>query len=102
MGEWLNSSSILLHPLTKSIINLKSNIMKTYNGHRSWNAWNVSLWINNDENTYRQAIELLKTKSLKWAIINFCKMHDKTPDGAKYTHLSVKLALTELKESIQD
>jgi len=76
--------------------------MKTYNGHRSWNVWNVSLWINNDENTYRQAIELLETNSLKWAIINFCKMYDKTPDGAKYTHLSVKLALTELKESIQD
>jgi hypothetical protein len=76
--------------------------MKTYNGHRSWNAWNVSLWINNDENTYRQAIELIETKSLKWAIVEFCKMYDKTPDGAKYNHLSVKLALTELKESIEN
>ena len=33
---------------------------KPYNGHRSWNAWNVSLWINNDECLYRRAVELAK------------------------------------------
>lgn len=32
--------------------------MSAYNGHRSWNAWNVSLWLNNDEGLYREAREL--------------------------------------------
>lgn len=30
----------------------RSYPMKEYNGHRSWNAWNVSLWINNDKSLY--------------------------------------------------
>ena len=28
---------------------------KTYNGHKNWNHWNVSLWINNDEGLYNFA-----------------------------------------------
>lgn len=35
---------------------------KEYNGHRSWNAWNVSLWINNTEPQYRLAQELSDAK----------------------------------------
>jgi hypothetical protein len=29
--------------------------MTTYNGHKNWNHWNVSLWINNDEGLYNMA-----------------------------------------------
>ena len=32
---------------------------KPYNGHRSWNAWNVSLWIGNDEGLYNLALDCL-------------------------------------------
>ena len=83
--------------------------MKTYNGHRSWNAWNVSLWIGNDEPLYRFAMECLKSarewyEGKQWSSHNvvlrgatrrFMRLmgDEKTPDGATYNALSVKLAL---------
>ena len=74
--------------------------MKTYNGHRSWNAWNVALWIGNDESLYRFAIECIKginnnKRGLAFATRRFIAGmgNCKTPDGAIYNPLSVKLAL---------
>ena len=32
---------------------------KTYNGHKNYNHWNVSLWINNDEWLYRLLVTYL-------------------------------------------
>ena len=29
--------------------------MSKFNGHKNWNHWNVSLWINNEEPLYRMA-----------------------------------------------
>ena len=72
--------------------------MKTYNGHRSWNAWNVSLWIDNDEGLYNAALYHLKTcktvKRAARALLN--ELPSTTPDGAKYNMLCVKLALEDL------
>lgn len=91
--------------------------MKSYNGHRSWNAWNVALWIGNTESIYNYAMECIKwakqwadkCRSGYWdgkqdqkteriaarAARTFMKYYqqEKTPDGATYNHLSVKLAL---------
>ena len=88
--------------------------MKKYNGHRSWNAWNVSLWISNDEPLYRTALHCIETGKLRGrspksalsiATREFLanvgwgqKQYAKTPDGAIYNPLSVKLALQGLME----
>ncbi len=88
--------------------------MKTYNGHRSWNAWNVSLWISNDESLYlfaKECIEesrriatklttshrttpFLAARATRRFMNSFTG--SKTPDGAEYNHLSVKLCLQDL------
>ena len=34
--------------------------MAKYNGHKNWNHWNVSLWVNNDEGLYLHALELIR------------------------------------------
>jgi len=79
--------------------------MKPYNGHRSWNAWNVSLWIANEEPLYRSACDIvqrvvkLKGKSYNLAARLFIEQTGltRTPDGAKYNRLAVKLALEGLE-----
>ena len=73
-----------------------------FNGHKNWNHWNVSLWINNDEWLYREALRLCNSysrieaseKMLEW-------LHDvgtyKTPDGAKYSVSSIRAAMVGIK-----
>lgn len=74
--------------------------MAEYNGHKNYNYWNVSLWINNDERLYNQArycVESTKTKT-EAAKMFIAAMHDagtpKTKDGAKYTVSAVKCAMS--------
>lgn len=73
---------------------------KSYNGHRSWNAWNVSLWIGNEESYYRLALDCLKRASGKRGVAARYFLREigesKTPDGAKWNHLSVSLAMDGL------
>jgi hypothetical protein len=79
---------------------------KPYNGHESWNAWNVALWIGNDEPLYRAAIDTTrhtikdKPASLAFAVRRFFNntglQGQRTPDGARYSSRSVRLALRGL------
>ena len=85
--------------------------MKTYNGHRSWNAWNVALWINNTENIYDYAVSCVRgaikahpradqEHLLRWSALRFMAAYngEKTPDGAKYNPLAVKSAIEDIVE----
>lgn len=73
--------------------------MSKYNGHKNWNHWNVSLWINNDEGLYRMALAAIdrnrgKKNARKAAAYDLlCLLDDKTPDGAPYSVSSICAAM---------
>jgi hypothetical protein len=72
----------------------------TYNGHKNWNHWNVSLWIANDEGLYRLAKRCIRMgRNRTDAAKRFLECMDgikATPDGAPYTVTSVMAALRDL------
>jgi len=74
--------------------------MAEYNGHRSWNAWNVSLWINNDEGLYNMALDQVKAHGRGKAarIIAHDLAGEKTPDGARYNRTCIYEALEGMAE----
>ena len=76
--------------------------MKEYNGHRSYNAWNVALWLNNDADLYSIFKWMPAHFSLNKAVSTLLDtLPAKTPDGAVYNRLSVKLAIQgEFEERI--
>ena len=69
--------------------------MKEYNGHRSWNAWNVALWLSNEYNLYQEIVDKVKKNGLTKAVNMMYRDigGHKTPDGATYNKLSIKLAI---------
>ena len=72
--------------------------MAQYNGHRSWNAWNVSLWLNNDERLYNSMLHCIKeTRNKRRAAQKMLSLlPSKTPDGAKYNVTCIMEAMQEL------
>lgn len=76
---------------------------KEYNGHPSWAAWNVALWIGNDEGLYHHALDCIKRSrtisraaALMAVELDSCGIRS-TPDGARYSLRSLRLALAGLK-----
>ena len=84
--------------------------MNTFNGHKNWNHWNVSLWINNDESLYRMARECVRRsrswhgfdrngptpreRAAEWFVERLAAVDvTHTPDGAPYTVTSVRAAM---------
>ena len=72
---------------------------KTYNGHKNWNHWNVSLWINNDEGLYNLARMYARKSGGRDAAaesmleyLNESGIY-KTPDGAPYSRTTIKAAM---------
>jgi hypothetical protein len=73
-----------------------------YNGHRSWAAWNINLWIYNDEALYNHAVDCVRRRrSIEAAVTAFMNgVGTRTPDGAKYSRLSVRETLLELRREL--
>ncbi|MDE2000040.1 MAG: hypothetical protein KGI52_14070 [Burkholderiales bacterium] len=76
--------------------------MKKYNGHRSWNAWNVALWLFNDEGLYgivqrNQAERPHDPRAAAQGVLR--ELHAdgirRTPDGAVFNLLCIRLAIDE-------
>lgn len=75
--------------------------MTTYNGHKNWNHWNVSLWINNDEGLYNLARRKRRSMGPVPAAKGFIRELEEcgithTPDGAPYSVLAVRAAMVEM------
>ena len=73
--------------------------MAKYNGHSSRAAWNVSLWINNDEGLYGLARQHVrgaanKNDAAKDMLQDLREMGVfETPDGYAYTVSSIRKAM---------
>ena len=69
--------------------------MTAYQGHRSWNAWNVALWINNDQGLYDWArnsvLEMGRKRAARY--LTSAMEGEKTPDGASYNFTCIYEAL---------
>ena len=72
----------------------------SYNGHKNWTQWNVSLWINNDEGLYNLARDHAhncsgtRTKAAQNMLDSLRDMGiEKTPDGARYTVTAIRHAM---------
>lgn len=68
--------------------------MPAHQGHRSWNAWNVSLWLNNDESLYRWARDLAREHGIQRAArLAIALAGERTPDGARYNLTCIREAM---------
>jgi hypothetical protein len=70
---------------------------KPYNGHRSWNAWNVAAHLGNDETLYLMCMkEIERAITLEQAVRKIrARLPEKTPDGAPYNRMCVREAVDE-------
>lgn len=71
----------------------------TYNGHKNYETWNVSLWIQNDEGLYSVAQDAPNYYELLVFLQN--NGIDETPDGVDYEHDALDYeALNEMVKSL--
>lgn len=66
-----------------------------YNGHKNWNHWNVSLWLNNDEGLYRMARSFARQYGRGVGAVKLAQalQGESTPDGARYTLTTIRAAM---------
>jgi len=66
-----------------------------YQGHKSKPAWNVALWLFNEEPLYRTMCDIVRSsRTLDRAAERLLELlPERTPDGYRYTKTTVRLAL---------
>jgi hypothetical protein len=74
--------------------------MSSYNGHRNWNAWNVNLWLFNDEELNKMVCRHLRYLNKDEAAVKILRELKSmgiynTPDGAPYNKTNIRLALAD-------
>lgn len=76
--------------------------MAKYNGHKNYNAWNVSLWLNNDEGYYRCMLDCIRTtnnrREAAEKLLEY--LPEMTGDKVKFTLTNCQLAMVGLKQII--
>lgn len=77
--------------------------MPKYNGHRNYNAWNVSLWINGNEGFYNMAKSYVRSSRYtrdEAAEAMLQELHEMgiyyTGDGVQYTKTNIRLAMVDM------
>lgn len=77
--------------------------LNRYNGHKNWNQWNVSLYINNEYHLYQLALECVRKGKTKAQAARMFKreLTDRgithTADGATYSVTAIQAALVDME-----
>ena len=68
---------------------------KGYNGHKNWNHWNVSLWLNNDYGLYSMMQDCIRHNRTRDQAVEdmLSRLPKKTPDGARYSKTTIRAAM---------
>ena len=73
--------------------------MTRFNGYKNWNHWNVSLWLNNDEDSYKLMKDYIRRargnrdKAASMMADDLKQCCPTTPDGAPYSKSSIRAAM---------
>lgn len=73
--------------------------MAKYHGHKNWNHWNVSLWLNNDKTLYDHMKRAIKTApnrdtAASLLLTMFAQNGNRrTPEGAPYSKSAIRAAM---------
>ena len=73
--------------------------MATYNGHKNYNHWSVSLWLNNDEGLYDIMVHAVNHSPCRDVAVQrvFDQLDGcKTPDGVAYSKSAIRGAMVGL------
>lgn len=73
-----------------------------YNGHRNWAHWNVSLYLNNDQDLYNLLGECAERYGPRAARMLQSRLPERTPDGARYSLIALQAAITDWREENPD